>query len=129
MRRSAPLRLAAVTLLVTACAGVDDLTSLRDQAGEAREAIGDIRDRASFCFAVTRSLTGAEGGTSPAQAYEAAEEVLAQVPDDLRDDARTVTAALEQAAEQGDDSALRSEEFRAAADRLRDRTRELCDPR
>lgn len=129
MHRRLPLRLAAAALLATACGGVDDLTALRDQAGEVRGTISEVRDRAGFCFAVTRSLTAADGGTSPTQAYEAAEEVLAQAPDELRDDARTVTDALEQAAEQGDDSVLRSDEFRDAASRLRDRTRELCDPR
>lgn len=121
--------LVAVVALTTACGGVDDVASLRDRASELGSQVDEVADRASFCFAVTRALAGQDGGTSPQRAYEAAEEVLAQAPDGLRDDAELVTATLRRAAEEEDPSRLEDEEFRAAADRLREDTRELCDPR
>lgn len=129
MSRAVVPLLLALALAASACGGVDGIDALRDRAGDVGGQVSEVADRASFCFAVTRSLAGLDGGTSPEQAYEAAEEVLAQAPDELRADARRVTDALETAAEDGDTAALEGDEFRAAAERLRDGTRELCDPR
>jgi hypothetical protein len=98
--------------------GVDDL---RGQATE-------IADRAQFCFAITRAVTSAEGGSSLDEASDAAEEVLTQAPDELRADAELVTTTLRDAADAGDPGALQDPEFQEAAQRLRDDTRELCDP-
>jgi hypothetical protein len=113
--------LLVLALLVGACAGVDDqLAELRGQAG-------DAGDRVQFCFAVTRALTAAEGGSSPAEARAAAEEVLTKVPDDLRADAELVAQRLREAEETGDRSVL-DEEFEAAARDLRDDTQDLCNP-
>ena len=122
-----PSRLAVVTVAVvaTACSGVQD--DVGDRLDELRSSASEVGDRVQFCFAVTRALTAVDGGTSPEQAREAAEEVLAQVPDELRDDATFVAERLEIAAEEDDRSVL-DDEFRAAAERLRDDTRELCDP-
>lgn len=129
MRRPPAPWLVAAVLLTTACAGVDDVTALRDRADDVGDQVTEVSDQARFCFAVTRALTGLDGGTSPEQAYEAAEEVLARVPDELRDDAELVARTLERAAEDGDHSTLEDEGFQAAAERLHDGTRELCDPR
>jgi hypothetical protein len=110
-----------IAVLATACSGVgDQLDDLRDTAS-------GVSDRSQFCFAVTRALTSVDGGSTPEQARSAAEEVLAQAPDEIRDDAHLVAERLEQAAEEDDTSVL-DEDFRAAAERLRDDTRELCDP-
>lgn len=114
--------LLALVVLASACSSVgDELAGLRGRAG-------DAADRVQFCFAVTRALTAVDGGSSPAEAQAAAEEVLTQVPDDLRPDAEFVAERLRQAAESGDTSVL-DEEFRAAATSLREDTQELCDPR
>lgn len=98
------------------------------------EAVDDVRgrvdataDTARFCLAITRALTSLDGGTSPQQASDAAEEVLAQVPEELQDDARIVAEGLRHARD-GEAGALDDPAFRDAARRLRDRTRERCDP-
>jgi hypothetical protein len=113
--------LVALAVLASACSGVSDrLDEVQGQADQ-------LADRTQFCFAVTRALTSVDGGSSPSQARAAAEEVLAQVPDELRDDAQLVADRLRQASEENDTSVL-DDDFRAAAARLRDDTRELCDP-
>jgi hypothetical protein len=114
--------LVALAVLASACSGVND------QVSELRSRAGDASDRVQFCFAVTRALTSVDGGSSPAEAQAAAEEVLAQVPEELRADAELVAERLRQAAESGDRAAL-DDEFRAAAENLRDQTQEMCDPR
>lgn len=117
-----------VALLLAACAlGAVACTDVRDRLGEVRESADEIADQARFCFALARALTALDGGSSPEAAADAAEEVLAQAPDHLRDDARIVAEGL-RAARDGDPDALRDPEFQAAAQRLRDDTRELCDP-
>lgn len=119
------LTVVAVAVVATACSGVQD--DLEDRFDELRGSASEVADRTQFCFAVTRALAAVEGGASPEQAREAAEEVLAQAPEELRDDATFVAERLEVAAEEDDRSVL-DDDFRAAADRLRDDTRELCDP-
>jgi hypothetical protein len=114
-----------IAVLATACSGVDD--DLSGRFDELRSSASDVADRSQFCFAVTRALTSVDGGSTPEQARAAAEEVLAQAPDEIRDDANLVADRLEQAAREDDTSVL-DEEFRAAAERLRDDTRALCDP-
>jgi hypothetical protein len=100
---------------------------------DARERVDDLRadadeltDRARFCLSVARTASAIEAG-SPETAADAAEEVLAQAPDELREDARFVADRLREARD-GDREALQDPEVREAAERLRDRTRELCDP-
>lgn len=111
-----------LAVLASACAGVDD------QISELRSGADEATDRVQFCLAVTRALSSVDGGSSPAEAQTAAEEVLAQVPDELRDDAELVADRLRQAAENDDPSVLDAE-FEAAAQDLRDRTEQMCDPR
>lgn len=118
--------LAVVVLSMTmlGCAGVPGPVGDRvDQlVGDARE----LTDRARFCLAITRAANAIESG-SPTTAQEAAEEVRAQVPDELTAEADRVIEELRRAFEDGDPE-LRSEELRTAAEALRERTLELCDP-
>lgn len=114
--------LLALVVLATACSGVGD------QVSDLRGRAGDAADRVQFCFAVTRALTAVDGGSTPAEAQAAAEEVLTQVPDELRPDAELVADRLRHAAETGDRSVLDAD-FEAAAADLRDDTRAMCDPR
>lgn len=110
-----------LAVLVSACTGVGErVEELRSGADEATE-------RVQFCFAVTRALTAMDGGTTPDEAQVAAEEVLAKVPDELQADAQIVADRLRDAAERGDRQPL-DEDFRDAAESLRDGTRQLCDP-
>lgn len=127
MRLRVLVPVVALALAAGACSAVDDqLDQLQGRVDEVTEQAQTIADRAQFCFAITRTLTSLDGGSSLDEAHDAAEEVLTQIPDALRADAELVADALEEAATSGDPSRLDDEEFRAAAERLRDGTRELC---
>ncbi len=116
------LLLPAVMLLAT-LSGCADLDTRVD---ELRTQTQELTDRARFCLAITRATTAIESG-SPVTAREAADEVLAQAPDDLEPQARQVVDLLEVAAAEGD-AELRDPALEAAAEELRARTVELCDP-
>jgi hypothetical protein len=118
-----PLPLVLLALLLAAAVGCSDV---RDRVDDLRSGADDLSDQAQFCLSVARTATAIETG-SPDTAASAAEEAVAQAPDELRDDARFVADRL-RAARDGDRDALRDPEVREAAERLRDRTRELCDP-
>lgn len=122
--RPRPIALAVVASAVfaSACSGIDD------QISQLRSTADGAVDRVQFCLAVTRALAAVDGGTTPEQARSAAEEVLAQVPAELREDAELVAARLREAAENGDRSVLDAD-FEAAARDLRDDTTQMCDPR
>lgn len=108
---------AMLATLVAGCADAGDAERLRGQAEE-------LTDRARFCLAVTRAVTAVESG-SPDTAREAAEEVLAQAPDELATEARTVVEELRRVLADGDPD-LRDPDLRAAADQLRERSAQLC---
>lgn len=94
------------------------------QVGELRDEAQELTDRARFCLAVTRTSTAIESG-SPATAREAAEEVLAQAPDELITEARTVVEELRRVLD-GEDADLRDPDLQAAAGQLRERTAQRC---
>lgn len=122
MYRRTVLLVQAALLVVgaTACADArDSVDSLRSEADE-------LTETAAFCLSVTRAIAAIEAG-SPVTAADAAAEVLARAPDDLRDDARLVIDTVQRARD-GDRGALEEPEFTAAVDRLWSRTRERCDP-
>lgn len=127
MRPRALLLAFALVVTTSACAAVDDqLDQFRGQVSDVTEQARGIADRAQFCLAITRALTSLDGAASTSDARDAAEEVLTQVPDDLRDDAAFVAEQLREAAAAGDPQLLEDQGFRDAATRLRDGTRELC---
>ncbi len=118
--RSLALAVAIVATLVAGCVGLDaDVEDLRGDAEERSE-------RARLCLSITRAVNAVESG-SPDTAKDAADEVVAQAPDDLAATAGEVVDRLRAAAEGGDVS-LRDVDLRAAADRLREEARELCAP-
>ena len=126
MRRTVIVLVLAAVLstAVGACADV------RTQVGEGVERLRDdsqeLSDRARFCLAITRVTTAIESG-SPATAQEAAEELLAQAPDDLTSQAQAVVTELRRVL--ADDRAdLRDAELGEAIDQLRATTRDLCEP-
>jgi hypothetical protein len=121
--RNPPLRLLLVALLAVTAVGCADV---RDRVDDLRAGADDLSERAQFCLSVARTASAIDTG-SPETAAAAAEEALAQAPDELRDDARLVADRL-RAAGDGDPQALREPEVREAAERLRERTREMCDP-
>lgn len=133
--RQRPLHLAVLVLLgalAVGCAGPGE--GLGQRAAEqveagldrARDAVGGLSDDDRFCLAVTRTVTAIESG-SPAPAQEAAEEVLAQAPDDLTEQAREVVEALQRALSEGD-ADLRTSELQQAVDALRADVAVRCDP-
>jgi hypothetical protein len=117
---SRALALALLTVVTVGCADA------RERVDDLRAGADELTDQARFCLSVARTVSAIETG-SPETAADAAEEVLAQAPDELREDARFVADRLREARD-GDREALQDPEVREAAERLRDRTRELCDP-
>jgi hypothetical protein len=110
-------------LLVIAAAGCADVP---DRVDDLRAGAEDVTERGRFCLSVARTASAIESGSTDT-AVAAAEEALAQAPDELRDDARFVADRL-RAARDGDREALRDPELHDTAERLQARTRELCDP-
>jgi hypothetical protein len=115
--------LLAVSLALTACADI------RDNADALPQQAGSVADQAQFCYSVTRALGGLEAGSISRDVTDAAEEVLAQAPDDLREHARTVAEALRTAAEDGREALRSHEGLDEAADNLREGVRAMCEPR
>jgi hypothetical protein len=121
LRPRLPLVLLAGLVLAAGCGTV------RDSAAELPQQAGSVADQAQFCFSVTRSLQGIEAHDTSRSVIDAAEEVLAQAPDDLRDPARTISAALHDAAEGLGE--LGGEDLEEAVAALRDGVRSMCEPR
>jgi hypothetical protein len=121
--RTPTSRSSLVALLVVTTVGCADV---RDRVDDLRAGADDLSERAQFCLSVARTASAIDAG-SPDTAADAAEEALAQAPDEIRDDARLVADRLREARD-GDGDALRDPRVREAAERLRDRTREMCDP-
>jgi len=119
--RVSMLGLLLTAMLATLLAGCADAGQ---QADRFRDRSEELTDRARFCLAVTRAVTAVESG-SPDTAREAAEEVLAQAPDDLATQARTVVEELRRVLAV-DDPDLRDPDLHAAADQLRERSAQRC---
>jgi hypothetical protein len=125
------LTIGLLASLVVACAGPGSgvgqraADTARDGLETARSALDSLSDDARFCLAVTRAVTAIEAG-SPVTAEEAAEEVLAQAPDELAEEARDVVDELRRVLD--DDADLRASELSEAVDRLQDASAPRCDP-
>jgi hypothetical protein len=126
MRRAAVVLILTAVLAAAAGACADVRSQVSDGVEQLRGETQELSDRARFCLAVTRVATAIESG-SPATAQEAAEELLAQAPDDLAADTQAVVTELRRVLAD-DEADLRDAELRAAIDRLSARTLELCDP-
>ncbi|MFA9432300.1 hypothetical protein [Egicoccus sp. AB-alg2] len=101
-------------------------SSLQERVDDVRSGAQDLTERGRFCLSVARAANALEGGNYETAA-DAAQEALAQAPEDLRGDARRLADAAE-AVRAGDRSVLQDPEVVAAAERLRDDTRAMCDP-
>jgi len=107
--------------VATGCADAEQQVRRLQQAPEQAE---ELTDRARLCLAVIRATTAIESG-SPTTAREAAEEVLAQVPDELATEAREMVDELQRVlADDGTD--LRDPALQEAAERLRGRAEQRC---
>ena len=105
---------AALAIGLVGCADVER------QAGALREPAEELTDQARFCLAVTRTATAIESG-SPATAREAAEEVLAQAPEELATEARTVVEELRRVLAEGEAN-LRDPDLDRAVEQLQERS-------
>ncbi len=115
--------LSLVVLLVFVLSGCTDV---REGYEEAQDAIDQMTDRGRFCLTLARAFTAIEA-TSPGTARDAIEEAVAQAPEAHLDEVRALADAVRAAQDRGA-AGLRDPDLRAAADSLRDRTRDLCDP-
>lgn len=122
LRRALCFPLAAFLL-----AGLTGCADVADRFEGLRAGAEDATDSARFCLSLARAAAALDTG-SPDTAADAVEELLVHAPDRVRDDARTVVDGVRRAEERGED-VWEDEEIRAAVARLRDDTRELCDPR
>ncbi|HSK22803.1 MAG TPA: hypothetical protein VK906_06490 [Egicoccus sp.] len=120
MRTPRIVPLLVLLALSGACSGV------QERVDEVRGTAQELTDRARFCLSVTRAATALEEGNVETAA-EAAQEAAAQAPEELRGDARTLADAAE-AVRGGDRGALDDPAVVAAADRLREEARAICDP-
>ena len=134
-----------VALGAAGCSGDELDRTLDDAAGELSEAASEVGDAVSeaasevtdaaergseligYCTAAYR-LQDAVEDRNPEDALEAAEDLAAEAPDDVRDEAETVLEGA-RAYQDGDDQALQDEEFQAAASAVADDAAERCDPR
>ena len=106
--------------------GTIGCTDVRERGDQAMDAIDQMSERGRFCLAVARAVTAIESA-SPETAREAIEEAVTQAPDELLDDVRALADAIRAAEDQGADG-LRAPEVQQAAEALRERTLDLCDP-
>jgi hypothetical protein len=118
-----PVAALTVVLLVTTAACAD----VADRLDEVRSDSDEVTQTARFCLSLARAAAAIETG-SPDTAADAAEEVLVHAPEDVREDARIVVEGIRRAEERGE-RAWEDPEVREAIERLRERTRDLCDPR
>ncbi len=115
------LRLALLASVVAVGGLLGACTAVSDTVDDAGGGAAELSERARFCIAVARTVSAIESG-SPATARQAAEELYAQAPDELRDDIAVVIEAVEA----GDAAALDEPRVAAAASRLRAETEGRC---
>lgn len=116
---------------LAACADVrdrvEDVTaSARDRVEDVTSGAQDATDRTRFCLDVARAASAIEGG-SPETAADAAQEILAQAPDELRNDATWLAERL-RGTDQELAEALEDPQVQVTIERLQEQTRELCTP-
>ncbi len=101
-----------------------------DQASEAadqvREQAEEVATLARFCTAAARTAEAVNAQDWDA-AIEHGETMVAEAPDDIVTDARTVLDGAK-AYRDGDQQAVMSEEFQGAAERVKAYAEDHCDP-
>lgn len=114
---------AAWILAVLLLAGCGDA---EDSLGEAVDQAQDTVQLVEFCTSAAETVSAVNDEDLDA-AMNAAESMVAEAPDEIADQAEAVFEGVE-AARQGDQEAVQTEEFRTAATELERYTRENCDP-
>lgn len=120
------LRARSLVLAVALLLGAAACSDVADRVDSLRSSTEEMTESVRFCLALARAAAAVETG-SPDTAADAAEEVLVHAPTEVRDDARIVVDGMRRAEEAGENP-MDDPDVRQALERLRDRTRELCDP-
>ena len=115
-----------VVLSVTALLLLGGCDRVSETVADARDDAENIAENAQFCIAAGR-VADAIKDRDAAAAREAAEDLVDEAPREIKPEARTLLAGARKA-EEGDNAALRTEEFQAAARAVADFARENCDP-
>lgn len=146
MRRLPTILIAAV--LVTGATGCDGgeaeetLDAIGETAADVAEDVGDavseaatevadttsdLADLVGFCDAARRANEAVEARNA-GDALDAAEDLAAEAPDDIRDAAETVRDGVAEWHD-GDDQAIEDPGFEDAVEEVRAYADERCDPR
>jgi hypothetical protein len=113
--------LLVVLVLVSACANPGaGVTDLSDQAES-------VTEHTRFCLSLARTLSAVAEQSNLPTALQAAEETLAQAPEEVEAPARAVADHLRRA-DEGNPAALQAPTFETAVDELRERGGQVCDP-
>lgn len=120
MRTSVTVLLLAVALVGGACSQVQDTVD------EAQEQVDEVVETAEYC-AHALALAQAVEARDVDAAVSAGRDLVEVAPDEIADDAQRLLEAAERA-QDGDMSALQSDEVQQSAERLRTYTEDTCDP-
>lgn len=120
MRTSVTVLLLAVALVGGACSQVQDTVE------EAQEQVDEVVETAEYC-AHALALAQAVEARDVDAAVSAGRDLVEVAPDEIADDAQRLLEAAEQA-QDGDMSALQSDEVQQSAERLRTYTEDTCNP-
>jgi hypothetical protein len=113
----ARLVLVALPLTLGACG---------DAVDTVREGVQDAATLVQFCSAAVE-VAQAVDDRDWDRAIERGEVMVAEAPDEIRPDAQTVLDGAKRIRD-GDAAAAQDQEFQAAAERVRDYSRDRCDP-
>lgn len=120
MRTSLTALLLAATVVGGACSQV------RDTVDRAEEQVDEVVETAEYCghaFELARAVEARDVDA----AVSAGRDLVEVAPEEIADDAQRLLEAAEQA-QDGDMSALQSDEVQQSAERVRTHTEDTCDP-
>lgn len=120
MRTSLIALLLAATVIGGACSQVQDTVD------QAQEQVDEVVETAQYCAHALELAQAVEARDVDA-AVSAGRDLVEVAPDEIADDAQRLLEAAEQA-QDGDPSALQSDEVQQSAERLRTYTEDTCDP-
>lgn len=101
--------------------------TVEEAASEVGRAAEDAADLVGFCTAAYRTQDAVED-RDPAEALEAAEDLLERAPEEIRPQVETVRDGA-RAYQGGDEEAIEDEEFQQALSELGAYLEDRCDPR
>lgn len=125
MRRTlAALAVLALPLSLSACG--DAVETVQEGINQATEQAQDAATLVQFCKAAL-DVANAVNDQDWNRAIERGEVMLAEAPDEIRPDAQTVLDGAKRIRD-GEMQVAQDEGFQAAAERVKQYTRDRCDP-